>query len=228
MSGNSMYIVLDGIAEVVSEDGCTVYAELGCNSFFGEVALFFEVPRTATVRAQDTIVMFELTKEAFQMVMSCHLIMAKSLTDMAARNYELYNIRSKMMADIMSELSEDDGAYGIEATEQRLEKIPMFKHCDKTSLNTIALSTSIKAHKKDDIIIKMGEVTAESSSMYIVVNGTVQIISGDVDATVYATISEGGFFGEVGLLKGIIRTASTYSTDGEITFQHPEIPSGEL
>jgi CRP-like cAMP-binding protein len=61
-----MYIVLDGIAEVVSEDGCTVFAELGCNSFFGEVALFFDITRTATVRAQDTIVMFELKKEAFR------------------------------------------------------------------------------------------------------------------------------------------------------------------
>jgi CRP-like cAMP-binding protein len=207
-NGNSMYIILYGIAEVVSEDGRTVYAELGINSFFGEVALFFEVPRTATVRAQDKIVMFELTKEAFQMVMSCHLTMAKSLTETAAKNYELSNIRSKMVAAIISELSQDDGAYGVEATEKRLTKIPMFKHCDKFSINAIALSTSIKAHKKDDIIITMGEITGESSSMYIVVKGSVQIISGCSDATVHATITEGGFFGEVGLLMGILRTAS--------------------
>jgi CRP-like cAMP-binding protein len=210
-----MYIVLDGIAEVVSEDGKTVYAELGADSFFGEVALFFDVPRTATVRARDLLVMFELTKESFQMVMSCHLSIAKSLTDMAARNYELSNTRSKILAEMMSELSEDDGAYGVEATKQRLEKIPMFKRCDKTSLNAIALSTAIKAFRKDDIVIRKGEITDESSSMYIVVKGSVQIISGEEsDATllsaqtVYGTIAEGGFFGEVGLLKGITRTAS--------------------
>lgn len=205
-----MFIVLNGIAEVISDDESVVYAELENNNFFGEVALFFDVPRTATVRAKNCLTLFELTKDALQMVMTEYSSVAAILTEKAALNYDLVESRQKHVKDIKTLLSGEDGAYSVEVTGKRLQKIPLFKNCGNAALNTIAMCTSISAFKEGDRIITKGEITDDQSAMYIIVHGIVEIV-GDVhgtDSTVYASMSSGTFFGEVGLLNGITRTAS--------------------
>jgi CRP-like cAMP-binding protein len=62
-AGDAFYAVVSGQVEVV-EDGRMVNV-LGPGSYFGEVALLLDVPRTATVRARTPVRAFRLEREGF-------------------------------------------------------------------------------------------------------------------------------------------------------------------
>jgi hypothetical protein len=61
--GDRFYIVDDGTVEVVA-DGA-LQSVLWPGESFGEIALLRDVPRTATVRAREPVVLLALTRDAF-------------------------------------------------------------------------------------------------------------------------------------------------------------------
>jgi CRP-like cAMP-binding protein len=62
--GERFYVIRSGCVEV-ARDG-TVLAQLGPGEAFGEIALLLDVPRTATVRAETNLILWELTREDFE------------------------------------------------------------------------------------------------------------------------------------------------------------------
>jgi voltage-gated potassium channel len=67
--GNEMHFVIRGRLEVLSGDGMIVYSELSDGDFFGEIALFKNRPRTASIRAITFSDLYILDKEAFEVVL---------------------------------------------------------------------------------------------------------------------------------------------------------------
>lgn len=65
------------------------------------------------------------------------------------------------------------------------------------------MRTSVKRFKNGEIIIKKGDVSAE---MFFVVDGHVEIIS--EEGKIFDVVNQGGFFGEIGVIKAIQRTAT--------------------
>jgi len=66
--GDAAYILLTGGAEVVIEqpDGSElVVAKIGKNAIVGEIAILCDVPRTATVRAEQKTETLKITKDLF-------------------------------------------------------------------------------------------------------------------------------------------------------------------
>ena len=70
--GDRFYVVLDGHV-AVERDGAVV-ATMCPGEFFGETALLFETPRTATVRCIDTVTTWSITRSAFQRLVGHHLL----------------------------------------------------------------------------------------------------------------------------------------------------------
>ncbi|KNC46651.1 Ras guanine nucleotide exchange factor A [Thecamonas trahens ATCC 50062] len=58
--GSSMYFVAEGVVTVELDSGKQF--DLNQGAFFGEIALFLEQPRSATIRAKTDVVLLELTK----------------------------------------------------------------------------------------------------------------------------------------------------------------------
>ncbi|KAJ3170000.1 hypothetical protein HDU87_000523 [Geranomyces variabilis] len=207
--GTSMYFVLDGTAEVVSEDGGTIYAELNATSFFGEVALLFEVNRTATVRSRTRTTLFELCKDALTAVLDQNSTspsgaeFARTMRERAKANFELFQSRQRKVEE-MSAGAPVAEEFGLEATASRLKQVPIFQNCDEGFIRQVALGTSARQDPKDTLIVSQGEISRE---MFFIIRGIVEIISAD-GRVVYDCVRDGGFFGEVGLLRGIPRTAS--------------------
>ena len=70
--GDSMYVIVDGEADVIVNlpNGPLTVATLKKNSFFGEIAILCDVPRTATVKATSTLTTLRITKDLFYRLVS--------------------------------------------------------------------------------------------------------------------------------------------------------------
>ena len=64
----AMYWILRGSVAVTSTDGESLYAELLPGSFFGEIGILFNTPRTATVVARSKVLLGVLTKDSLNSV----------------------------------------------------------------------------------------------------------------------------------------------------------------
>jgi CRP-like cAMP-binding protein len=69
---DAAYIVLDGTADVLvdSPRGALTVAEMGRNDFVGEIGVFCDIPRTATVTATSRLVTLRISKELFLQVIA--------------------------------------------------------------------------------------------------------------------------------------------------------------
>ena len=70
--GDSMYVIVDGEADVIVNlpNGPLTVATLKKNSFFGEIAILCDVPRTATVKATSTLTTLRITTDLFYRLVS--------------------------------------------------------------------------------------------------------------------------------------------------------------
>ena len=95
--GDTMYVILGGTADVLidNEGGQITVAEMKKNSFFGEIAILCDVPRTATIKARDPLSTLKISKDMF---------------------YRLVAEFPQMAVEVMREL-----AHRLEDTNQKLQ-----------------------------------------------------------------------------------------------------------
>ncbi|KAI9202157.1 uncharacterized protein BJ171DRAFT_628492 [Polychytrium aggregatum] len=60
--GREMYFLLRGKVEVLSTDATTQYSQINQGSFFGELGVLFDIPRTASIRALEPCQCLVLTR----------------------------------------------------------------------------------------------------------------------------------------------------------------------
>lgn len=70
--GDKLYIVERGICEVIKKmNGREVtVGQLGKGAFFGEIAVLYDMPRNATIRAQTTVIALSLSRDDLQKTLS--------------------------------------------------------------------------------------------------------------------------------------------------------------
>ena len=66
-AGDSAYIVVQGTADVLVDtpDGPLAVATLARNDIIGEIGVLCDVPRTASVKANEELIALKVTKELF-------------------------------------------------------------------------------------------------------------------------------------------------------------------
>ncbi len=87
--------------------------------------------------------------------------------------------------------------------------MPVLKGAGEELLRDIVSKLDPVVFLPGDIIVRKGETGRE---MYFISRGTVDVVSGDM-STVYATLTEGQFFGEIALLLSTERTATIRAND---------------
>lgn len=86
--GRDMYFVSKGVLDAVSADGSRTLSTLKSGDFFGEIALFHNVPRTATVIAKEYCDLYRLDKTAFERVLSHYPEIASKIELLAKERKE--------------------------------------------------------------------------------------------------------------------------------------------
>jgi len=94
--GDTMYVILGGVADVLIDKeggGQIAVAEMKKNSFFGEIAILCDVPRTATIKAREPLSTLKITKDTFYRLVAEVPQMAIEVMRELARRVEDTNLK---------------------------------------------------------------------------------------------------------------------------------------
>lgn len=90
-----------------------------------------------------------------------------------------------------------------------IQKVPIFKEANEHLIRQIVMALKPIIYLPGDYIFRQGDMGEE---MYFISRGAVEVVSAD-EKVVYATLSEGSFFGEIALLLSSERTAGIRAKD---------------
>src|SRR6185312_5983275 len=86
-----------------------------------------------------------------------------------------------------------------------LATIPIFSFLGRSELAAVQELFIEEIHQKGDIICRQGE---EGNTFYVVLDGELDVLTGEHDQNLIAILKRGDFFGEMALLQGGQRTAT--------------------
>lgn len=114
-----------------------------------------------------------------------------------------------------------DEKYRSRALQDHLRSVPMFAELGDDFIDVLRKRVELVRYNKGDVIVRQGEV---ADSFYLVRIGFVKVSEqhpgGDL---VLAYLGRGGYFGEIGLLGGGVRTATVTALDhAEVVRIHAE------
>jgi voltage-gated potassium channel len=114
---------------------------------------------------------------------------------------------SSIMEELPFSLKTD---VALHLKKEVLEKLPILNGAGPGLIRDLALKLKPAIATPGDFIIRRGEA---ADAMYFISHGQVEVLSGDLK-TVYATLSDGSFFGEMSLLShGSTRSANIRALD---------------
>ena len=72
--GDAAYVIIEGEVEILvdGDEGPMLISKRGKNDVVGEIAIFCDVPRTATIRASTEVVTLRITKDVFMQIVNSH------------------------------------------------------------------------------------------------------------------------------------------------------------
>jgi hypothetical protein len=85
--GTDMYFISRGTVDILAQDDEGVIATLRDGDFFGEIALFLNLPRTATARAVDYCDLYRLDAEMFNRVLAHYPEVGEQIREKADRRF---------------------------------------------------------------------------------------------------------------------------------------------
>lgn len=90
----------------------------------------------------------------------------------------------------------------------RLKQIPLFANLDEGDLQVIATFAGETSVSEDEVLVREGDF---SYDLIAIEEGTAEVRRG---ADTVATLGPGDFFGEVGVMKNELRSATVVATSG--------------
>ena len=233
--GDTLYQINKGTVAIYAgygESDEQKLTEYGEGNFFGEMAVIEAYPRSATAVAVDDVEVLEIecgeVGEFFKSEPDRIIDIMKGLGGRLRDLTDDYN-------EVSSTIRELGGNADVIKTEGFMDKIRKFasvykrnKNADKISEETLrklsqsghadGYTTDVETYKKGTVIFKEGEI---GECMYDVHFGSVGIYTGygTPDEKLITKLSPDEFFGELGMLDNVKRSATAVTLDDDTTIE---------
>jgi cAMP-dependent protein kinase regulator len=180
---DAFYIVTRGQADVVKRDRAgmpNLVGRLGCGSYFGELGLLTNDPRSASVEVRSNGPLSTLAFDA-QMF---HEVIAQNVLGFKLQREQRHMQRSASLKRL------------------RIRELAVLEGLSDADLDFIALHSQQRSYPTGTTIFEQGDV---GDRFYILIGGHVKVERG---GTLLAVLDPGDFFGESALLLDKPRSAS--------------------
>eukprot|EP00158_Paraphelidium_tribonemae_P006673 Partr_v1_DN27930_c1_g2_i1_m11842 putative cyclic nucleotide-binding len=198
--GRAMFFIIRGLVTVSSKDGESVFADLGPGQFFGEIGLFFEIPRTADVHAKSRSFLAVLTKAGLDEILPKYPEMMDEIMLEANDRYEL----------LMKKRKQDVSSCRLAIAEYHVFDFQQYTpQCLEWADKHPLVAGDRTSHAVDAVLLASGDV---SQYLYLITAGSVSLL--DADKRKYKTLAAGTFFGALGVLFGVPLSTSFVAEAG--------------
>ncbi|KAJ3162650.1 hypothetical protein HDU86_003623 [Geranomyces michiganensis] len=172
-------------------------AKLSDKSFFGELGVLFDQARTANVQAANDCHLIVITRQKIQAALQPFPELQERLA-LFARDRERW-----------WDTKEYKAGFGMEfianIARQDIQKLPIFAAASDEFLENLSNRVTSVVFAPNATIIARGD---ESDSIFFIIRGSAQVLGVSAGETVvHAELSPGTFFGELGVILNIKRTA---------------------
>ncbi|KAJ3249153.1 hypothetical protein HDU78_007115 [Chytriomyces hyalinus] len=195
--GAEMFFIVSGTVAVVVDD--KELALLTTPAFFGELGVLFPFERTATVIAKTDCVLAVVTKQKLDRIIDA----ADPAVQMSMQEYSIVKETWWKKQQSVSAYEKFGAEFVNDIAKKDIRELEIFSGTPDSFIDTLAMTMSCLVFKADENVI---ELNADADAMYFVLSGTVEVVGSSGD--VHAEIGAGSFFGEVGILLDMKRTAS--------------------
>ncbi|KAI9345532.1 cyclic nucleotide-binding-like protein [Obelidium mucronatum] len=177
--------------------------------FFGELGVLFKFRRTATVVAKTDTVLIVVTKQKLDEIIGTNPEVQQKVDEFSA-NKEVWWLKQQYTSGQEKFGSE----FANDIARKNIRKLDLFHDAPDSFVDSLAMTIKCLVFQENQNIVSIGD---ESDAMYFLLAGTVQVV-GDT-GVVHAEIQQGSFFGEVGVLLNMKRTASIRSKGESYVFK---------
>src|ERR1700720_4720099 len=177
-------------------------AQLGAGELFGEMTCRTYQPRSATVQARDTCIMVEMLRVILDMLVGNR------------QPSELTKATSKVKMPTFKGTSfkaEIEKKYRERSLNNHLRSVPLFASLSEEFLNYLKEKVELVSYNQNQVICEEGE---DADAFYLIRSGMVRVSQAMPGGEMVRTyLSRGDYFGEIGLLRSIKRTATCSALD---------------
>ncbi|KAI8592808.1 cyclic nucleotide-binding-like protein [Geranomyces variabilis] len=172
-------------------------AKLSDKSFFGELGVLFDQVRTANVQAATDCHLVVITKQKIQDALQPYPELQERLVLFAQDRERWWDTK------------EYKAGFGMEfianIARQDIQKLPIFATASDEFLENLSNRVTSVVFPPNATIIARGD---DSDCIFFIIRGSAQVLGGAAgEAVVHAELAPGTFFGELGVILNIKRTA---------------------
>jgi len=177
-------------------------AQLGPGDLFGEMTCRTYQPRSATVQTREPCVMVEMLRVILDMLVGNRQPsdVTKATTKVKMPTFKGTSFKAEL-----------DKKYRERSLSSHLRSVPLFATLSDEFLEHLRQSVEFVSYNQGQVICKEGE---DADAFYLIRSGVVRVSQHMPGGEIVRTyLSRGDYFGEIGLLGAIKRTATCSALD---------------
>ena len=169
-------------------------------------------PRSATVQARETCVMVEMLRVILDMLVGNRQVSeaTKATTKVKMPTFKGTSFKAEL-----------EKKYRERSLSTHLRSVPLFASLDEEFIEHLRQSVELVSYNQSQLICREGE---EADAFYLIRSGMVRVsIALPGGEMVRTYLSRGDYFGEIGLLRSIKRTATCTALDAVDVVKIPAV-----
>src|SRR3982074_557408 len=177
-------------------------AQLGHGELFGEMTCRTYQPRSATVQAREPCVMVEMLRVILDMLVGNRQVSeaSKATSKVKMPTFKGTSFKTEM-----------EQKYRERSLNNHLRSVPLFASIDEEFVEHLKQNVELVSYNQSQVICMEGE---DADAFYLIRSGMVRVSNALPGGEMVRTyLSRGDYFGEIGLLRSIKRTATCTALD---------------